>query len=158
MLVKAFILSNIVMIVALGDALSWSAGFWSQEHRQCAHPTYRDRYILIMPESRGAWYFALFWLIPVACYFFRIAGSLLAPLGATFTAHAVGGALWALFNPLPASLWYSLIPVVARERPLLSFGIVISLCSAEQHPRACGKAGAEIDAVGESEIRVGLAG
>ena len=71
------------------------------------------------PIGRSVWYFSLFWLIPIICHFFRDGFLLARPdrnrapqgarstaiggavsigaraLGATFTAHAVGGAIWA---------------------------------------------------------------
>lgn len=80
----------------------------------------------VSPESRQAWYFALYWLIPVACYFLHDRWLLARALGATFTAHAVGGALWVLFNPLPASVWKMLVPIVAKERVIFALGIAAS--------------------------------
>ena len=47
-------------------------------------------------------------------------------LGATFTAHAVGGALWIWTFALPASVWQSLIPVVITERFVFAVGICAS--------------------------------
>lgn len=44
-------------------------------------------------------------------------------LGATFTAHAVGGAAWIWAFNLPASVWQGLIPVVISERLLFAAGI-----------------------------------
>ncbi|MEK7616204.1 MAG: hypothetical protein AAB420_03300 [Patescibacteria group bacterium] len=81
---------------------------------------------LIMPESRQAWYFALLWLIPIVAYFLQDRWLLARALGATFTAHAVGGALWAIFNPLPASVWSGLIPIVIKERAIFALGIAVS--------------------------------
>ena len=80
----------------------------------------------IMPESRQAWYFALLWLIPVICYMLHDKWLLARALGATFTAHAVGGALWAIFNPLPASVWQGLVPIVLKERAIFALGIAVS--------------------------------
>lgn len=47
-------------------------------------------------------------------------------LGATFTAHAVGGASWIWAFNLPPAIWNSLIPVVISERLLFATGIAIS--------------------------------
>lgn len=77
------------------------------------------------PVGREVWYFALFWLIPIVAYFKRDILFIRA-LGSTFTAHAVGGALWIWFVGLPASVWISLIPVVAMERLLFAAGISAS--------------------------------
>jgi len=77
------------------------------------------------PIGRTVWYFALFWTIPFIAHYFR--RFLIArALGATFTAHAVGGALWIWTFSLPASVWNSLIPIVAFERILFALGIAVS--------------------------------
>lgn len=74
------------------------------------------------PIGRSVWYYSLFWLIPLFVY--RFYNFLPArALGATFTAHAVGGALWIYAFNLPAAVWISLIPVVAMERLLFALGI-----------------------------------
>ncbi|MFA5954760.1 MAG: hypothetical protein WC817_04455 [Patescibacteria group bacterium] len=77
------------------------------------------------PIGRSAWYFSLYWLIPMVCYFYQDKFLLARSLGSTFTAHAVGGALWVYLVPMPATVWIALIPVVAMER--LSFAIGISV-------------------------------
>lgn len=78
------------------------------------------------PIGRTVWYFALFWTIPIITYFFRDRFLLARAFGATFTAHAVGGALWIWFFAMPASVWISLIPVVALERSFFALGICAS--------------------------------
>ncbi|MDO8676037.1 MAG: hypothetical protein Q7K16_00015 [Candidatus Azambacteria bacterium] len=75
------------------------------------------------PIGRTVWYFSLFWLIPMVAHFFRDRFLLARALGATFTAHAVGGALWIWAFALPAPVWNSLIPVVIAERLLFALGI-----------------------------------
>ena len=75
------------------------------------------------PIGREVWYFSLFWLIPIVAHFFRDRFLLARALGATFTAHAVGGALWIWVFALPAPVWNSLIPVVIMERLLFALGI-----------------------------------
>ncbi|MEM0475849.1 MAG: hypothetical protein QW343_03575 [Candidatus Norongarragalinales archaeon] len=79
------------------------------------------------PEGRAAWFYSLYWLIPViaAAWFEK---SLIArALGATFTAHAVGATafLWA-FN-IPASTWAALVPITAFERSVFALGIAASV-------------------------------
>lgn len=81
---------------------------------------------IIHPIGRTVWYFALFWTIPIIAYFFRDRFLLARALGATFTAHAVGGALWIWFFAMPAPVWISLIPVVALERSFFALGICAS--------------------------------
>jgi hypothetical protein len=78
------------------------------------------------PIGREVWYFSLLWTLPVAAYFLRDRFLLARAVGATFSAHAVGGALWIWAFNLPASVWNSLIPVVLAERLLFAVGIAAS--------------------------------
>jgi hypothetical protein len=78
---------------------------------------------LAHPIGREVWYYALFWIVPIIAYFLRDRFLLARALGSTFTAHAVGGALWIWAFALPAPVWISLIPVVAAERLLFALGI-----------------------------------
>lgn len=81
---------------------------------------------LIHPIGRAVWYYSIFWLIPVAMYFLRDRFLLAHALGATFSAHAVGGALWIWVFALPKAVWVGLIPVVAMERALFAVGIAVT--------------------------------
>jgi len=84
---------------------------------------------VLTPAGREAWFFALYWTIPMVAVLLpkRYSDSVTArSLGATFTAHAVGGALWAWTVPMTAAQWVGLIPVVAYERLLFAAGIIIS--------------------------------
>ena len=76
----------------------------------------------VHPEGRQAWYYALYWLIPLAATFFpkRL---ILNALGATFTAHCVGSVAFLYALNLPAAVWTGLIPVVWMERGLMALGI-----------------------------------
>ena len=81
------------------------------------------------PVGRQAWFFSLFWTIPIIIkllpkkYGEKV---FLKSLGATFTAHAVGGAMWNYIVPMTKAAWIALIPVVIYERLLFSVGIVVS--------------------------------
>lgn len=83
---------------------------------------------LAHPIGRTVWYFALFWTIPLVAHILRDRLLLARALGATFTAHAVGGALWIWAFSLPASVWQTLIPVVAIERLIFALGLCASYC------------------------------
>ena len=74
------------------------------------------------PEGRQAWYFALFWLIPIATLF-KKDRLILNSLGSTFTAHAIGSVAFLYALNLPAVVWIGLIPVVFLERGLFAIGI-----------------------------------
>lgn len=78
------------------------------------------------PNARQAWYFALYWTIPIIAYFFYDRWLLARALGATFTAHSVGGALWSWVFHMPAGLWIGLIPIVWKERLLMAIGIMLT--------------------------------
>jgi hypothetical protein len=73
------------------------------------------------PEGRQAWYFALYWLIPVVVLF-KKDRLILNSLGATFTAHAIGSVAFLYALNLPAAVWIGLIPVVFLERGLFAIG------------------------------------
>ena len=81
------------------------------------------------PIGRQAWFFSLFWTIPIIIkllpkkYGERV---FLRSLGATFTAHAVGGAMWNYIVPMTQAKWIALIPVVIYERLLFAAGIAVS--------------------------------
>ncbi|HBW74389.1 MAG: hypothetical protein UX10_C0015G0002 [Candidatus Magasanikbacteria bacterium GW2011_GWA2_45_39] len=81
---------------------------------------------VVHPIGRTVWYFSLYWTIPIACHFLRDHFLFARALGATFTAHAVGGALWIYVFKMPAIVWVGLIPVVARERLVFALGITCS--------------------------------
>ncbi len=75
------------------------------------------------PIGRTVWYFSLYWVIPMVAYVFRDRWIFARSLGATFSAHAVGGAAWIYAFNLPAKVWIGLIPVVAMERFVFAVGI-----------------------------------
>ena len=75
------------------------------------------------PEGRLAWVYPLYWFIPLIAYFFQDKYLLARALGATFTAHAVGGALWIWVFNMKAGIWLSLMPIVWKERGLMVLGI-----------------------------------
>lgn len=77
------------------------------------------------PVGRSAWQYSLLWLIPIAAHFFR-KNLFLRSLGATFTAHAVGGALWVWAFGLSREMWLALIPQTLMERTLMAGGISVS--------------------------------
>src|SRR3989338_271574 len=78
------------------------------------------------PVGREVWYFSLFWTIPIICYFFQERFLLARALGATMTAHSVGGALWIWLVPLPPAVCVGLIPPGITERLLFTFGIALT--------------------------------
>lgn len=79
---------------------------------------------ILHPIGRQAWYYSLYWLIPVGAALWKDR-LFLRSLGATFTAHAIGSTAFLYAFNIPAEVWTALVPIVAYER--LSFAIGISL-------------------------------
>lgn len=75
---------------------------------------------LSSPIGREVWYYPMFWLIPIAMSFLKEKSVLARALGATFTAHAVGGVAWIHFFAPPAAVWVNLIPIVIIERTIFT--------------------------------------
>lgn len=86
---------------------------------------------LAHPSGRVVPQYSLFWLIPLIAYKFRN-NLYMRSLGATFTAHAVGGMMWIWAFNLPATVWNGLIPVVISERLLFAVGIAASFIVMKQ--------------------------
>lgn len=84
---------------------------------------------LLHPVGRQAWFYSLFWTIPIIARLLPAKYSLSVPLrslGATFTAHAIGGALWIWTVPMTPAMYLALVPITAFERLLFALGIGIS--------------------------------
>lgn len=84
------------------------------------------------PVGRQVWYFSLFWTIPIIVKLLPKKYSdkaFLKSLGATFTAHSVGGAMWNYLVPMSPAAWIALIPIVIFERALFALGITLSFVS-----------------------------
>lgn len=102
-----------------------------------ANKKYQGKWMLVVPVfcilifiahpiGRQVFYYALlFWSIPLVAYI-KKDYLFIKALGATFTAHAVGGAAWIWAFNLPVSVWNGLIPVVITERLLFATGIAAS--------------------------------
>ena len=87
---------------------------------------------IIHPVGRQAWIYSLFWTIPIIARLLpnKYAYSVpLRSLGATFTAHAIGSALFIWSIPTTPGMWLTLIPVTAFERLMFALGIGISYIS-----------------------------
>lgn len=76
------------------------------------------------PEGRGAWFYSLYWLIPLVALFVK-KSLFFNSLGSTFTAHAVGSVAFLYAFNLPSEIWIALIPIVFMERMLFTAGTAI---------------------------------
>ena len=85
---------------------------------------------ILHPVGRQAWVYSLFWTIPIIIKLLpaRIGQRIfLRSLGATFTAHSVGGIIWCYsVKTMTPAAWMALIPLVIVERLLFASGISIS--------------------------------
>ena len=77
---------------------------------------------ILNPIGGQAWYYSLYWLIPVVA-FFAPDNLLLRSLGASFMAHAVGSVAFLYSIQTVPQLWIALIPVVAIERFVFAVGV-----------------------------------
>ena len=80
---------------------------------------------IMHPEGRGAWFYSLYWLIPLATVFSK-KSLVMNSLGATFSAHALGSVAFLYSFNLPSEVWIALIPIVFLERMLFTAGIALS--------------------------------
>lgn len=71
---------------------------------------------IMHPVGQEAWFYSLYWLVPVVLYMLGSRSAFAESLGATFVQHAVGSVLWIYLVPTTSALWIALIPVVAVER------------------------------------------
>lgn len=79
------------------------------------------------PALRSIWVFAGFAVILILFNKFSALSS--KSVGATFTAHAVGGAIWNYIVPMTPQAWIALIPIVIFERLIFAGGITLSFIS-----------------------------
>ena len=78
------------------------------------------------PVGSQAFFYSLYWLIPVVLYFVPQRSLFLTALGSTFVAHAVGSVIWCYTVPMTAAMWLALMPIVALERTLFALGMVVA--------------------------------
>lgn len=97
--------------------------FSKKDRRQLLIPLIAIISFNLNEVGRSVWFYSLFWLVPYMVWPIRERFLIARSLGATMTAHAVGGAIWIWAFSLPASVWISLIPIVIVERSIFALGI-----------------------------------
>lgn len=97
--------------------------FAKKDRRQLLIPLIAIISFNLNPVGRSVWFYSLFWLVPYIVWPLRERFLIARSLGATMTAHAVGGAIWIWAFNLPAAVWISLIPIVIVERMIFALGI-----------------------------------
>ena len=128
---------SILKLAATLRFLPMAFGVWYFALRQAQGKSSREKLILIVPMAaiiafnlhpvgKTVWFYSLFWFIPLLTWPLRQRFLVARSLGSTFTAHAVGGAVWIWAFNLPANVWISLIPVVVLERFIFALGLSAS--------------------------------
>ncbi len=112
---------------SIAATLSWTCSASAQRsHRimsfilHCLLPLTCMTIFMTHPVGSHAWYYALYWLIPVAIWLSNSRHVFMHALQSTFVAHALGGTLWLLTGSLTAAQWTALMPVVAFERFMIA--------------------------------------
>lgn len=120
---RAFTLLNILRILPLAFA-AWYFSTSPKHKSSLLVPLACIAAFVLNPVGQQVWYFAaFFWGIPVLVSLFLSQNLLARSLGATLTAHAIGGVVWIYALPTTAQYWNTLIPIVAYERTLFALGI-----------------------------------
>ncbi len=84
---------------------------------------------VLHPVGRTVWFFGFYMAIPLLPYILPKKWGqklFLKSLGSTFTAYAIGTALWIWTIPMTRAQWLVLVPQVAFERLLFASGIMVS--------------------------------
>lgn len=125
---KAIELLNILRLLPMLFATFYFAFFLKKSNfskASIAVPIACIALFILHPVGREAWYYSIFWTIPIIAKAFS-KRLFLRSLGATFTAHAIGGAIWVWTVKMTAEQWTMLIPITAMERIAFAIGISIS--------------------------------
>ncbi len=123
---KAFTLLNLARLLPLAFA-AWYFSTPRKSKLTAVVPLAAIALFLLHPVGGQVWYYPLmFWGIPVVVALFFANNLFARSLGATMTAHAVGGVVWIYSLPTTPAFWAGLVPVVAYERLLFAAGIAVS--------------------------------
>ena len=122
---KALTLVNVLRLTPMLFA-AYYFGTKGKKKITVAIPAVCMAIFMLHPVGRQVWFFSLYWTIPIIVKMLPVKyadNAFLKGLGATFTAHAIGGAIWIWTVPMTAGQWVGLIPIVAYERLLFAAGI-----------------------------------
>ncbi|MFA6263141.1 MAG: hypothetical protein WCW33_01125 [Candidatus Babeliales bacterium] len=115
-------------IPSIAATLSWACSAPSTNNSQrllnfllhCILPLTCMAIFMTHPVGGKAWYYALYWLVPVVIWALRSSTTFLHALQSTFIAHALGAIIWLLTGTLTADQWTALVPAVAFERLMIA--------------------------------------
>lgn len=120
---------NLVNLLRLTPMVFAAYYFGSKKKVILIVPLLAMLFFNLHPIGKQAWIYSLYWTIP---FIVRVLPQkysqnlFLKSLGATFTAHSVGSVAWLYIFPMSSQQWLMLIPVVAFERLMFSFGMTLS--------------------------------
>ena len=130
---KAFTLLNLLRLLPMLFAVYYFSNYSKKKEISKLFmiivPVMAITAFVLHPIGMQAWYFSLYWLIPIFAVILpnKMPGKLFfRSLGATFTAHAIGSIAFLYTVPMTAVQWMGLIPVVAYERLMFAAGIAVS--------------------------------
>ena len=115
-------LINILRLAPMLFGAFYFAKYAKRKMVQAVVPLFCIALFMLHPIGSQAWYYSLYWLIPAIALLLP-ENLFLRSLGATFTAHSIGGIIWLYFIPTTPQFWLALIPIVAYERLLFALGI-----------------------------------
>lgn len=122
---KSVDIINILRLAPMLFAALYFAKYGKGKLVQATVPLACMALFILNPIGAQAWYYSLYWLIPLIALLLP-EHLFLRSLGSTFTAHAIGGIIWLYFIPTTPAFWLALIPIVAFERFLFAAGISAS--------------------------------
>lgn len=120
---------SILAILATSRLISLGAGafaFSRKDKIALVLPVASILIFLANPVGRAVWFFTLLWVIPLAASVFRKKSLFANSVFATFSSHAVGGALWIWAFKTTPLYWETLIPIVILERSVFALGMSAS--------------------------------
>lgn len=124
---KALEIVNLVRLLPMLFAAYYFASYKSNKLFAIVVPILATLLFWSHPVGAAAWYFPLlFWSIPVIVALVPTNNLFLRALGATFTAHAIGGSTWNYIVPMTPEAWALLVPIVVVERASFAIGIAVS--------------------------------
>ena len=109
----------------------FAAYYFGSKHKESKIiiPVIATIVFLAHPVGLQSWFIALYWMIPLGICLLPKKypqNIVLKSFGATFTAHAVGSAIWAWSVPMTVESWMVVFQVVPYERTLFALGIAAS--------------------------------
>ncbi|MBI2775178.1 hypothetical protein HYX58_04200 [Candidatus Dependentiae bacterium] len=104
-----------------------ASAYWTVENRAIKILIPLICIALFLAHSVGAqaWWYSLYWFIPMIIQLLPVRSLFLTALGSTFTAHAVGSVLWIYCLPMTVPMFAALMPVVIIERLIYASGMVL---------------------------------